>query len=131
VDPIVIREILKKESDGFDLSIFEKYKILLKNAVEILTNEEIEEAFANSVRKKLKDNGVQDDIKEYTQSDFLSEEQIDDLLSISVKEALQEIKDKKFHKLLEPFVNKIYDLGIAFYEDGNIIKAEFGSEDDI
>ncbi|MDR0614647.1 MAG: PD-(D/E)XK nuclease domain-containing protein [Lactobacillales bacterium] len=89
------KKILLEASDKFDLSKDDENKLLLKESLKTLKEEEINNALANMIRSKLPYKEIQETILKNFLSFVLSEEQIDDKLSEAVKETLLDIKKKR------------------------------------
>jgi hypothetical protein len=63
-----------------------------------------------------------------TETEDLSDAEIDRKLDKIAQEALGDITQKNYHSSFGPEVNKFIDLAIAFYDDGSKMKVVFGSE---
>jgi hypothetical protein len=122
---IEMLKILIEASDKNELSKDEEDKVLLKEDLNTLKEEEINNALADTIRTKLPDEEVQETILKNFSSFDLTEEQIDDKLSKAVEQALQDIKNRDYHSTINAQKSKIFGLGLAIFGAGEKIKAKF------
>jgi hypothetical protein len=119
------KKILLKASNKIELSKDEENKILLKEALNTLKEEEINIALANTIRIKLPVEEVEKIIKKNISTSNMSEKQIDSNLSTVLEQSLLDIKKRDYHSTIKDKNSKILDLGLAIFGSGEKIKAKF------
>jgi hypothetical protein len=99
---------------------------LIGNAIRSLASiEEVEAVLAKLAENRLKKEEIEEALTESSGPE-LSPSEVDKLLTDGVNEALRDISQRGYHKMIANEAKEIIDLGLAIYEHGSIVKASFG-----
>ncbi|MDR2140543.1 MAG: hypothetical protein LBR11_01895, partial [Deltaproteobacteria bacterium] len=117
------------------LTVAEQRRLFVQAAQDLLSEVDMNKTLASLVLEKMPLEIIKKELLKLgetinlpTETDVLSDAEIDRLLDQATQEALRAITQKNYPSSFGPEVKNFIDLAIAFYDDGSKMKVLFGPD---